>query len=820
VLAAVTLPLAGGGHVARPARTATTDPLGRAIINAPARLPAVSPSRPSLTKRASGGSASIEGTVTAAGMTVWVVDTFGFEAATGQADDDRRYTITGLYPGSYLVGTDAGTRQAWYDGASSIEEADWVSLAPGAHATGIDATHPGSPTTTAVSTVLSGRLHVGPGTATPCRDARVTVRYAPVSSIGNVPAEFSYARSGTSVEASTDSTGRFTATTSIVPGWYYVMVSVDSAGAYVPLWWNGEELAHRPAPVRLAGDTVRGQWHLDRGARLSVTVAMLERDTLYRTVDVTLYDGAGVAVGQSSAVSPDEPARFSGLLPGIYYIEARSRDWACLDEGLFYPGVTDVRDAEPVTVESASTEKIFLLDCEPPGYEPRGGTLRGRITDRATGLPLEGVQVCAYYCEKPYRDSDYATTGTDGRYEMPVRHDRDFEIGVIAHPDYYLRGVGPTGFDPCRPAAALSVDSAEVLSLDTSLVKGGSAAGLIVDTDGKRLRPLTPTRPSPTVPSGFLGLLWSESGADTPRGRMLVRLPGYRFVGLAPGRYRARLLPFLPTPVEENSYAATTSIDTVIIQSAGTTVVETAAPPMASGSISGTIQAPDGYLCSSVMCFDEEGIASCLAWTVVGIDSSTIDVRRLFHDDLFSPVVTRAPRVSYTLKFLRPGRYAVAAFRYEPGDYIVDTYDWYGGPTTRDSLVVFEAMLADPAIPEEVTWIRVEEGEHVTGIDFGPAGFASPPPAASRKARLSVRRIGRHAVVFTYRLPDPRRGSTLRLYGADGRNIRALALAPRAGRLVWDRRNQAGRPVASGLFVAVLTTPDGNRAVQRVVIGN
>ena len=75
---------------------------------------------------------------------------------------------------------------------------------------------------------------------------------------------------------------------------------------------------------------------------------------------------------------------------------------------------------------------------------------------------------------------------------------------------------------------------------------------------------------------------------------------------------------------------------------------------------------------------------------------------------------------------------------------------------------------------------------------------------------------GQDAAVLTMRsLPLK---ATVHVYTAGGILVRELTDADGDGLVLWDGRNAAGTPVASGVYLVVVEGPDGRRTVSRLVV--
>ena len=106
-----------------------------------------------------------------------------------------------------------------------------------------------------------------------------------------------------------------------------------------------------------------------------------------------------------------------------------------------------------------------------------------------------------------------------------------------------------------------------------------------------------------------------------------------------------------------------------------------------------------------------------------------------------------------------------------------------------------------------------QSGAFTIGVTTG----VEPGPTAGPEVVLSARAQPGPAPVLEWRAPEDRRAS-LALYDVRGRRIRLLYDGPgaRAGRVVWDGRDDAGRIAPSGLYFARLTS-GAERVVAHVV---
>jgi len=123
---------------------------------------------------------------------------------------------------------------------------------------------------------------------------------------------------------------------------------------------------------------------------------------------------------------------------------------------------------------------------------------------------------------------------------------------------------------------------------------------------------------------------------------------------------------------------------------------------------------------------------------------------------------------------------------------------WPSGAVTETTLVAADQ--------------RVTIGE-ASVVAVGDRPVVATPPVAGPNPTAGVARIA-----FTLAAPGTR---GVQIVDAQGRRVRTLAPAARleAGRHVrtWDGRDDVGRPVPEGLYLVVLSSPDGP-AVTRIVV--
>jgi hypothetical protein len=164
----------------------------------------------------------------------------------------------------------------------------------------------------------------------------------------------------------------------------------------------------------------------------------------------------------------------------------------------------------------------------------------------------------------------------------------------------------------------------------------------------------------------------------------------------------------------------------------------------------------------------------------------------------------------------------------EEGGTLADLYGWWPPPsdpeypwTIADTSVVNMSVIfwaLTTALTErerrgDVVDLRLDE-------TVEPAAFSDPPPGERPLEGLVVGpNPVRGACLFRFALGRPGPAS-LDVFDARGRRVRTLARGDReagAHAVTWDGRDDAGRPVAGGLYFARLAAP-GLAAERRLVV--
>ena len=246
-------------------------------------------------------------------------------------------------------------------------------------------------------------------------------------------------------------------------------------------------------------------------------------------------DSSIAAPGVGATTGPDGGYRLLGLGQSTRY-----RLFLKPTAGQPYLPASTVVDAGPIS-PSAVTHDLRLR---------RGVLVRGRVTDKATGLPVNRAVVEPYaFIDNPHvgqflgyrnRDRYGSRTDTDGRFEIVTIPGRGL-LTVDANFDRYLtakRLGGIAGYNPesrsfdthpfCSSdhhhgIAEINPEAnAEAITRDFQLDTGSTATGVILDPEGREIGDLTSSNLSP---SGHLQMKPQESarfeapGVDPDRPR-------------------------------------------------------------------------------------------------------------------------------------------------------------------------------------------------------------------------------------------------------------------------------------------------------------
>lgn len=453
------------------------------------------------------------------------------------------YRIGGLRPGRYIVMFIAGVKQhcpnngnwlqQWYPRVNAPIPSSHVKVLrvrAGKAIRGIDAR-------LQAGGELAGRVRATSGRA---------IRGICVS----VAAEIDRSQIGVFYNLVTDKAGRY-ALHGVFAGKYQVefFIGCGSKGNYAFQWWRDTSSANHASTIRIAGTkkVTNVNATLQPGAIVTGVV---------KAVTAKGKALAGVCV---SAVGSDEDEdafansrldggyRLDGLAAGRYQIQF---DPSCIGDGNS-PYLFLQRN---VTVGTGQTVAGFN------GYLPLGGGITGLVTDQG-GHPAGGV------CVQVEDDNGEVTrTHANGKYSVSGVSPGSFPVqffggcgskGSLA-PQFYHQPPSSLFATPIKFRA-----NTVTPNIDVTMLPGGTLAGVVTDTAGRRLSRICVSaepsnQPAPTESGSF--------DTTTHSGRYLLANlpPGSYDMSFGCGGYGTQFYPAQPTPESANLVAVNAGVTTRI----------------------------------------------------------------------------------------------------------------------------------------------------------------------------------------------------------------------------------------------------------------
>ncbi|HST38925.1 MAG TPA: carboxypeptidase regulatory-like domain-containing protein, partial [Conexibacter sp.] len=431
-----------------------------------------------------------------------------------RTDENGRYRVTGLEPGSYRLGfrDPSGVhRDEYHDDAATLAAATAITLGDGELVDGIDAR-------LETSGRITGRVTAADGGAG-IRGVVVLV----------------YAGSGVYLgSTTTGADGRYTAT-GLMGGTYRLNFlagmdapepppspggSPDPTGPdvadYASEWFDDQPSIETATAITVTAgeETPDIDAQLAQGGSIEGRIAEDGSGTPLPGIIVAAYAADG---SWTASTSSDPSGRYTlrGLPSGSY----RLRYWAN-DGGPhvseYYDDAATVDDATLVTVATGQTTTVPQVGLA------RGGTIAGRVVDDA-GTPAAGAYVSAY----EQQTGDWvgsAEVGPDGSYTVRGLRTGSYRVsfGGGAYRAEWFDDADYLSADPVAVTAGeLTAD------IDATLLRAVSIAGSV--TDVRTGAPLSGVDVIAYDDASGYGYLVT-TGFD---GR-------YRISGLAPGSYRVR----------------------------------------------------------------------------------------------------------------------------------------------------------------------------------------------------------------------------------------------------------------------------------------
>ncbi|RLI02184.1 hypothetical protein DRO31_04710 [Candidatus Bathyarchaeota archaeon] len=368
--------------------------------------------------------------------------------------EDGSYTITGLYPGDYIVCVQTqGTPYVpqCYDRVALPQDAIIFHIGPGDVYTGVDF-------------YLSRGGGIS-GVVTREKDG-VPIPGLRVSAIRNpyVPSE-----GGSAV---TQANGSYLIQ-GLSEGLYYVYV--DTSGSpFFPKYYNNVYDPAVATQVQLTeNETTTGiDFSLANGGEITGMVLGLPGPTPLKDVSVIAIDSVKGESQWSTGVLDDGSYVLSGLPPGTYKVLALPHESNFLME--YYYDCLDERQAYPIEVDL--NQKVTGIDF----YLNPGGSISGTVSDQNSGAPIGGITVCAedLLSGQCLRSSK---TEIDGSYTISSLPTGQYVVRVSSFKEDYVQeyydNVTQRSF--ATPVAVTAGSSTQ--SVDFSLSLGGKIRGQVTE---------------------------------------------------------------------------------------------------------------------------------------------------------------------------------------------------------------------------------------------------------------------------------------------------------------------------------------------------
>ena len=315
---------------------------------------------------------------------------------------------------------------------------------------------------------------------------------------------------------------------------YWIRAVASNPGLpYVDTWFDGvtdRELAQE-VPATLFTETVGIDFHLQSGGTISGHV--YREDGITPITDCHVYAsdyGNGVwAAGRNT----DSTGYYSLRVPTgtSYRVKAVPSNTGLPYLDLCYSNTLDWAAALPVEV--ATPDGVSGLDF----VLPRASFFEGRVTDKATGMPVTGMRVFAIEvldAENPWNTRwsfGSAPTDRDGYYTVAVPPGSNYLLQATAGESWYPTRYWSNQADRAQ-ATLLEVGALSTVScVDFGMVAGGRITGYIYKSDA-----VTPIGDCDVYAEDYETGLWIDGLRTDQDGYYMLTVPDGK-------NYRVRALP-------------------------------------------------------------------------------------------------------------------------------------------------------------------------------------------------------------------------------------------------------------------------------------
>jgi hypothetical protein len=783
-----------------------------------------------MTKRMAPGTVSISGTVIDMNATLYslnpsvsVIDTFGWNVAGATCDDAGRYTVSGLYPGAYLVMayTDYQARNrgdgsgiTYLGNTTNISGATWLQVTQGQALTGQNITIAAQQQK---KVSISGTCYAGTGIAKPLAAAYLSLSFIsadkPAGMLSMYNAAYGSARTGPD--------GAFSCTTAVAPGNYYVKIGISAYSidtSYVSQWWDGSAITSEPTAAAIGSSMTGKEIHFEMGGRISGIVKDPSSAALTAGISINAIDKDGFILGQDYSSTVDTMFFMSGLPPGSYFIKVSCSTGDYLTT--YYPQANSIDSATSITVSAGNVVQNIRISLRRNQNIPMGakGAVNGKITRQDNNAAIPGIEVTFTTGSEPFYGGLTATTDSLGNFSDSLIADSSYYVyagngmgmSFGGSSDYYLSQTWYPGVTDMAAASKVKVTQGSPVTINLAALQGGSIAGWVRTASNTGF----PSYLQGIYGAGDVayGYAWTDDFKNIFTA-FVQDLSGFRFCGVAPGSYTIRFISYSYdwknqiTGETDHAYATAKAR---AVTKENTAFSQVLTMPDGSARISGTVgpdpQRTQPTQFTALYCYAIDSIlAGAAELSVLTGSVSQNSLRALFFSRDNTPSSAAPTQKDYSLGKLVPGKYAVARMELDTPS-MAYYRQWYGTGTWEklnvNPVSIFYRNFLKPTIPA-TTWITLSSSETKTGINFGNVGIVYPAHAQAVNADLCLLKSRSKNTVLRYRLPmlDKSNPAFLTIFHTNGARVRTIALHTPEGIVAWDGMNDKNAPVSAGVFV-------------------
>jgi len=323
------------------------------------------------------------------------------------------------------------------------------------------------------------------------------------------------------------------------PGTYVVRANPSTTQPYGAQYYDNTPLKSLATPVAVASGAAVTNINFSLPSGVLLTGQVTADGLPAGSIDMDVFADNGEFLSSYPATTlADGTFTVGALPPGQYFVRADPDiTLGQMYVRGYYGGGMNISTATPIVVGATNVSGITIALAT-------GGTIRGTVTDLATGTPLPSLDL-DIYDSLGARVTVTTNTGTDGTYEL----------GALPTGDYALR-VDPTvaqgyartyyaGVPISRDATLIHVVAGTATAnIDFALVHGGSVSGTI-------------RRASDNLPVSAIDLdLFDANGSFMPGYTAKSDVAGaYQLGPVVPGTYYVRADPSVASGLADQFYA-------------------------------------------------------------------------------------------------------------------------------------------------------------------------------------------------------------------------------------------------------------------------